>query len=137
MKIDRFSGPKAAASRRSGGAAPAGGGGFARALAGSASQGASPSGASPVQTLNALLAVQEVDDATQGRGRAKRRAESLLDRLEDLRVAIMLGEVPVSQLETLAKLLAERQGAVEDPDLSEIINQIEIRTAVELAKLGR
>ncbi len=137
MKIDRFSGPKSAASRRGGGTAAAGGGGFARALADTPSQSASPAGASPVQALNALLAVQEVGDAMDGRGRARRRAESLLDKLEDLRLAIMLGEVPVEHLETLAKNLAERQETVDDPKLAEIINQIEIRAAVELAKRGR
>jgi len=137
MKIDRFSGPKAAASRRGGRSAPAGGGGFARALADAPTQTAGASGSSPVQALTALLAVQEVGDSTEGRRRARKRAESLLDRLEDLRIAIMLGEVPLTQLENLAKQLAEHQGTVEDPKLLEIINEIEIRAAVELAKRGR
>jgi hypothetical protein len=137
MKIDRFSGPKTAASRRSGGSAPAGGGGFARALSEGASETAASSGASPVQTVNALLALQEVDDSTQGRGRARRRAENLLDQLEDLRLAIALGEVPLGQLENLAVLLRQRQDVVDDPNLAQIINEIEIRAAVELAKRDR
>lgn len=137
MKIDRFSGPKTTSTSRSGRAAPTGGGGFARALADGPSQSAAPSGASPAQALNALLAVQEVDDATEGRRRARRRAESLLDRLEDLRLAIMLGEVPLDRLESLAGMLSERDAAVDDPQLAQIINEIEIRAAVELAKRGR
>ena len=137
MKIDRFSGPKSTSTRRSGRAAPSGGGGFARALAEEPAQTAAPAGSSPVQALNALLAVQEVGDSTEGRSRARRRAESLLDRLEDLRVAIMLGEVPLSHLENLAGMLAERQEGVNDPKLAQIINEIEIRAAVELAKRGR
>jgi hypothetical protein len=137
MKIERFSGPKAAASRRSGSSAAAGGGGFARALAEGPSQPASPAGSSPVQSVNALLALQEVGDSTEGRKRARRRAEELLDKLEELRLAIALGEVPLSQLETLAHSLAQRQGATDDPKLAQIINEIEIRAAVELAKRGR
>jgi len=137
MKIERFSGPKAAASRRAGSSAAAGGGGFARALAEGPSQPASPAGSSPVQSVNALLALQEVGDSTEGRKRARRRAEELLDRLEELRLAIALGEVPLSQLETLAHSLAQRQGATDDPKLAQIINEIEIRAAVELAKRGR
>jgi len=137
MKIDRFSGPKTAASRRSGSSAPTGGGGFARALADGPPQTAAPAGASPVQSLNALLALQEVDDATEGRKRARRRADDLLDQLEDLKLSIMLGEVPLAQLENLAGLLAQRQGATDDPKLAQIINEIEIRAAVELAKRGR
>jgi hypothetical protein len=137
MKIERFSGPKAAASRRAGSSAAAGGGGFARALAEGPSQPASPAGSSPVQSVNALLALQEVGDSTEGRKRARRRAEELLDKLEELRLAIALGEVPLSQLETLAHSLAQRQGATDDPKLAQIINEIEIRAAVELAKRGR
>jgi hypothetical protein len=137
MKIERFSGPKAAASRRAGSSAAAGGGGFARALAEGPSQPASPAGSSPVQSVNALLALQEVGDSTEGRKRARRRAEELLDKLEELRLAIALGEVPLSQLETLAHSLAQRQGATNDPKLAQIINEIEIRAAVELAKRGR
>lgn len=137
MKIERFSGPKAAASRRSDRSASAGGGGFARALAEGPSQPASPAGTSPVQTVNALLALQEVGDSTEGRRRARRHAEDLLDKLEELRLAIALGEVPLAQLETLAHSLAQRQGAAGDPKLAQIINEIEIRAAVELAKRGR
>ena len=137
MKIERFSGPKAAASRRAGGSAAAGGGGFARALAEGPSQPAAPAGSSPVQSVHALLALQEVGDSTEGRKRARRRAEELLDKLEELRLAIALGEVPLSQLETLAHSLAQRQGATDDPKLAQIINEIEIRAAVELAKRGR
>ena len=137
MKIDRFSGPKASAARRSGRTAAGGERCFARALAGTPEPAPSPAGAGPVHALNALLAVQEVGDSTDGRARARRRAESLLDRLEDLRLAIMLGEVPLDHLERLAGQLAQRQETVNDPKLAQIINEIEIRAAVELAKRGR
>ena len=137
MKIDRFSGPKTSSSRRSGSTAASGGGGFARALADTPEPAASPAGAGPVNALNALLAVQEVGDSTEGRARARRRAESLLDKLEELRLAIMLGEVPLDHLEQLSAQLAQRQETVGDPKLAQIINEIEIRAAVELAKRGR
>ncbi|WP_193371056.1 flagellar assembly protein FliX [Pelagibius marinus] len=137
MKIDRFSGPKTTSTSRGGRAAPSGGGGFARALAEGPSQSAAPAGSSPVSALNALLAVQEVGDSTEGRRRARRRAESLLDKLEELRIALMLGEVPLAHLENLAGMLKQHQETVDDPKLAQIINEIEIRAAVELAKRGR
>ncbi len=137
MKIDRFSGPKTTSTSRGGRAAPSGGGGFARALAEGPAQSTAPAGSSPVHALTALLAVQEVDDATEGRRRARRRADSLLDKLEELRIALMLGEVPLAHLENLAGVLKQSRGSVDDPKLAEIINEIEIRAAVELAKRGR
>jgi hypothetical protein len=87
--------------------------------------------------LHALLSLQEVSDSTEGRSRARRRAEDLLDRLEELRLAIALGEVPLDRLEDLARVLGQRQGMADDPKLAQIINEIEIRAAVELAKRGR
>ncbi|HMA14751.1 MAG: flagellar assembly protein FliX [Bacteroidota bacterium] len=137
MKIERFSGPKTAAARRGGRSAAAGDGGFARALSGGASPAAGPAGAGPVHALNPLLALQEVGDSTEGRARARRRADELLDRLEELRLAIALGAVPLGQLESLAQILRQRQERVDDPKLAQIINEIEIRAAVELAKRGR
>jgi len=49
----------------------------------------------------------------------------------------MLGEVPLDHLENLAGMLKQRQDSIDDPKLAEIINEIEIRAAVELAKRGR
>ena len=137
MKIERFSGPKTAASRSGRRSTAAGGGGFARALAEGPSQPTAPAGTTSVQTVNALLALQEVSDSTEGRKRARRRAENLLDRLEELRLAIALGEIPVARLEELARVLGQRPAAADDPELAQIINEIEIRAAVELAKRGR
>lgn len=137
MKVERFSGPKTTASRRAGRSAPAAGGGFARALADGPPTPSAPAGASPVQGMNALLALQEVADSTEGRRRARRRAQDLLDELEELRLAIALGAVPIDQLENLARMLGQRQATVDDPKLAQIINEIEIRAAVELAKRGR
>ena len=137
MKIDRLSGPRSAAKRKSTGTTSATEGGFARALEGSAQEASGTSGGGPVQAVNALLAIQEVSDATAGPSRGRRRAEDILDQLEDLRLALMFGEVPIAQLEQLGTLLARREGAIEDPKLAEIVNEIEIRAAVELAKRGR
>ncbi|WP_420348823.1 flagellar assembly protein FliX [Pelagibius sp.] len=137
MKIDRLSGPRSAAKRKKAGASSTADGGFARALAGSAQEAGGTSGGGPVQAVSALLAIQEVSDASAGPSRGRRRAEDILDELEDLRLALMFGEVPIAQLEQLGALLAQREGSIEDPKLAEIVNEIEIRAAVELAKRGR
>ncbi len=137
MKIDRLTGPRTSAKRRAGGASAAGSGDFARALAGSLPQGSETATTTPVQTVNALLALQEVDDAAQHPSRGRRRAEDILDRLEELRLSLVFGTVSIERLERLADLLAQRDEVIEDPQLAEIINEIEIRAAVELAKRGR
>ena len=40
-------------------------------------------------------------------------------------------------VERLASVAAAKRGQVDDPRLVEILNEIEVRAAVELAKLGR
>lgn len=137
MKIDRLSRPSASSKRRSGASSSAGEGAFAQALADAAPQTSGGAAATPVQTVNALLALQEVGDAASGPSRGRQRAEEILERLEELRLSLVLGAVPLERLEQLSTLLSQREEAVEDPELAGIINEIEIRAAVELAKRGR
>lgn len=87
--------------------------------------------------IDALLALQEVPDAVSGRAKARRRAESVLDRLEELRMALLFGELPVSLVERLAQEAAELRTTTTDSRLQAVLDEIELRAQVELAKLGR
>lgn len=142
MKIDRVSSVASAPARRgerAGGAGGAGGGGFARAL-GSGLPGEAASGVAGARApspLDALLSVQEVSNEFLSRRQAKRRAEDLLDELDALKIALLEGRLPLAALERLAERLERDRGRVEDPRLAEVLAEIELRAAVELAKLGR
>jgi hypothetical protein len=92
-------------------------------------------GAGHVETLEALLAVQEVPDATQSGGGAQRHAEDLLDRLEEVRNALLVGALPRQKLDELARLVRLRRERVLDARLASILEEIELRCRVELAKL--
>ncbi len=92
-----------------------------------------------INPAEAVLAVQETTDETQGRSRglALRYGNDVLDRLDHLRHEIISGAVPKESLALLArKMRAERQTS-DDPRLNEIINEIELRAEVEIAKLTR
>jgi len=84
--------------------------------------------------LEALFALQEVPDATTGRKRALARGTKLLDRLDDLRVGLLLGHISRDKLSELAQLAREGSQGLDDPELREILEEIELRAAVELAK---
>ncbi len=63
------------------------------------------------------------------------RSHLLLDQLEKLRFNIIEGEIPKKEIELLEKALAAHQSfPSHDPDLNEIILEIETRVRVELAK---
>lgn len=95
--------------------------------------------ASPVAGVGALLAAQAVGDATDGetRRRMMRRGEDILDRLEELRHGLLVGAVPKDRLIGLAQLVRSRRDSVADPRLAALLDEIELRAEVELAKLSR
>jgi Class II flagellar assembly regulator len=65
------------------------------------------------------------------------RAESLLNRLDNIRVGILLGEIPQNVLLELSDLSSKPIAQIDNPQLQEIIQEIETRAKVELAKLDR
>lgn len=91
----------------------------------------------PLGSLEGMLAMQEVPDDEFERKKATRQANATLDALEDLRIAMVMGEVSVGQLERIATRIEQQKMHVTDPKLKAILNEIEVRAAVELAKLGR
>lgn len=94
-------------------------------------------GGGHVEGLEGLLALQEVPDPTAERRRATVRGEELLERLDDIRLGLLAGRLPESALRGLLTAV-QRQGTnVSDPELRGILEEIELRAAVELAKLGQ
>ena len=86
--------------------------------------------------IDALLMLQAVDDATTGRRKAVKRANQLLDALEDIRGDLLAGWVSEGRLNKAMALLAQAKTQIE-PELEAIVADIELRVRVELAKLGR
>jgi hypothetical protein len=134
MKITGTGPVRSAPARRKDAVGDATPGAFAAEL-GTTSKNAGVAGAGPVETLEALLALQEVPDATQSRGRAQRHAEDLLGRLDELRHALLEGALPRQRIDDLARLVRVRRERVLDPRLAMVLDEIELRCRVELAKL--
>ena len=97
--------------------------------------GAAPSTAR-LGAVNGILAVQEVPDATDGRTRGLKRGYDILDQLDDIRLGLLNGSFARSRLVELGQDIKEAKDQVIDPELSSILDDIELRAAVELAKLG-
>lgn len=104
------------------------------ALAGGATSAAAADAAS---ALDALLGVQEVTSGSEpGARRATARyASDLLDQLEALRRDVLDGRVPAARLTELARALREDRQRSRDPGLDDLVEQVELRAEVELAKL--
>ncbi|HEY9078901.1 flagellar assembly protein FliX [Magnetovibrio sp.] len=89
--------------------------------------------------VDALLAMQEVGDATDGRARkqAQSYGEDLLDRLTALQDALLRGAIPKENLMEMAKRIRTARVKVQDPKLNAILDAIELRAEVEIAKYAR
>ncbi|MEO0036388.1 MAG: hypothetical protein RLZZ501_2411 [Pseudomonadota bacterium] len=117
------------------------GDGFRRTLAESLESGEEPAaveasvGLAPVDAL--LLVQQDGGSARrEARRRLVRRGEDLIEGLEDLRHGLLLGEIPAARVAALAQTLRTRRESCDDPRLGTILDEIELRVAVELAKLS-
>lgn len=90
-----------------------------------------------VGSLEALLALQGVGVAMAGpRQGAVRHGRALLDALDALRADVLAGGAGAGALERLDALVGEtRRGG--DPGLDALLDDIELRVRVELAKSGR
>ena len=86
--------------------------------------------------IDALLALQSVDDATTGRRKAVRRANLLLDALEEMQADLLAGRVSEGRLNRAIALLTQAKSATE-PGLDALVADIELRVRVELSKLGK
>jgi hypothetical protein len=136
MKVGGLGSVRGAVARRSRSKTGGGAGGFSVDTAAGSSV-APVSNVGATTSVGALLAVQEVSDATDERKHGVSRGRDLLQELEQLRLGLLLGAIPRNRLERLMRMLKERRGAYADPKLDSIISEIEVRAAVELAKFER
>ena len=88
-----------------------------------------------ISSVDAVVGMQEITDDNKDERGAKNRANLILDKLEDIRMGLLLGEIPKSNLEELSKVLRVARENSVDSKLLEIIEDIELRAKIELAKL--
>jgi hypothetical protein len=140
MKIDR-TGPvrPATPAKRSEKSGKTQGSSFSQHLKSGPEAASAATAASPVSAIDALLTLQEVEDATTGqsRSRARKWGNDVLDQLEQLRIGIVGGVIPRRDLERIATMIERERQRTDDPALELILDEIELRAKVELAKLDR
>lgn len=99
-------------------------------------QAQAPAAAATLAGLDAVLTLQGAADTPQERRRRQaKRGNDLLDGLDRLKAALLSGRVPVGELSSIAGRLSEQSSFSGDPRLDGLIADIELRAAVELAKL--
>ena len=86
--------------------------------------------------IDAILALQSVDGPLERKKRAVRRGRSLLDTLDEIKADLLVGQVSADRLDRLSSMLEEvRERST--PELDAVLDDIDLRVQVELAKFGR
>lgn len=137
MKIAGSGSIRSNATRRKGGTAPAAGE-FAGHMSGAAkTQTPAVSGTTQVASVGALVALQDSSGFGGDTGAVEiDRAEKLLDQLDRIRVGILTGSISSATLQNIVNRLAQRRTDGVEPRLAALVDEIELRARVELAKLS-
>jgi hypothetical protein len=136
MKVNGPNGVGSAAAPR--GAARSAEGGFSLpslSESGEAAPASRMAAAVGVGSIGVLLALQEVGGPLERKRKAVRRAGMILDVLDEVKLALLDGGVPASALERLMTAVRLERGGADEPRLQGLLDEIETRAAVELAKL--
>jgi len=88
-----------------------------------------------IASVESILTLQGMDDSTNGRSRGLAHGQHLLDMLDEVRDGLLAGGIPRATLNRLATAVSKRQEGFADPKLQSVLDEIELRARVELAKL--
>ena len=88
-------------------------------------------------SIDALLAMQGVEDPTERRKRSVQRGRGALDVLDDLKLGLLSGNLDASTVSRLRDAAANLKSSSGDPGLDAVLSEIELRVEVELAKAGQ
>jgi hypothetical protein len=89
----------------------------------------------PSTSLDALLALQAVEDPLLKKKKLVRRGTQLLDTLDEMKTDLLAGRVSEGRLNQLMAVLGQARDKT-DPRLDALLDDIELRARVELAKRG-
>jgi hypothetical protein len=110
------------------------GGGFSVSEHESASQAPAPTSIRVLTSLDALIELQAFEDPRERRRRSVKRGRVALDALDALKIGVLSGSLDAAALGRLKMLAGELGEASGDPGLDQIMAEIGLRAAVELAK---
>jgi|SRR5690242_5723069 len=87
--------------------------------------------------IDALIALQGIEDPAERRRRSVARGKGALDVLDELKLGLLSGNLNSSTVARLRDAAANLKSSSGDPGLDAVLSEIELRVEVELAKAGR
>jgi len=86
--------------------------------------------------IDALIALQGVEDPVERRRRAVKHGRRALDALDELKLGLLAGNLDQATMLRLKSVAADLHDPSGDDGLDQVMAEIDLRVAVELAKAG-
>jgi hypothetical protein len=97
---------------------------------------AAPAGLRTVGGIDALIALQGIEDPTERRRHAVKRGRLALDALDELKLGLLGDNLTPGTLQKLKAVAAHLKDGSGDPGLDGVLAEIELRVEVEIAKMA-
>lgn len=96
-------------------------------------------GAGVVSHVDVLLMAQAAEDPAQGKARRhmRRRGDRILDALDVMRDKLLTGQLSVADMLDVAASIATHKARITDPAMEAVLEEIDLRAQVEIAKMRR
>jgi hypothetical protein len=86
--------------------------------------------------IDALIALQGIEEPVERRRRAVKHGRRALDALDELKLGLLAGTLDQGTLLRLKSVTTDLQDGSGDEKLDQVLAEIDLRVAVELAKAG-
>ncbi len=92
-----------------------------------------------IARVDALLAVQGVGTATEraAKRRMHDRGEQVIGQLDHLRLGILTGSLTLGQVIDIADVVASHREKINDPKMTAVLDEIDLRAQIEIAKMRK
>ena len=97
---------------------------------------AAPAALRTIGGIDALLALQGLEDPTERRKLALKRGRRALDALEELKIGLLGGTLSPAILSRLRVAVGDLDSGSGDPRLDRLLEEIALRVGVEIAKMA-
>jgi hypothetical protein len=94
-----------------------------------------PVGLRSIGGIDALIALQGLEDPTERRRQAVRRGRVALDALDELKIGLLGGTLTQATLNKLQSAAGFLKAGSGDDGLDAVLGEIELRVEVEIAKM--
>jgi len=112
---------------------------FGDMVAGAAQELKQAAATQSIARVDALLSVQATESATERatKRRMRDRGDKVLRQLDHIRLGILTGNLTLGQVLDVADVVASHRENINDPELTAVLDEIDLRAQIEIAKMKK